>query len=230
MDTAPSADMTTEGLQGLFESLKNWDRWGDDDQRGALNHLTADHRRRAAAAVRDGVTVSLAHNLPVTPSAEVPFPAHHHMLAAGDARTNTGLPGYEASRDYVCTDVHGLVNTHVDALCHMFVGGHMFNGVPAAEVRSDGAQLAAMADDPGATARRLGGGSCSTSRPPVTSPTSKVTIWSRDPTSSGLEAAAGVTVGAGDILVVDGPSHAASAAGPLNPADGMAGIHPETLP
>ena len=61
--------------------------------------------------------------------AEVPFPAHHHMLAAGDARTNTGLPGYqEASRDYVGTDVHGLGITPVDALCHMFVGGHMFKG------------------------------------------------------------------------------------------------------
>ena len=37
----------------------------------------------------------------VAPDAENPYPVHHHMVAAGDARLNTGIPGYEASRDYV---------------------------------------------------------------------------------------------------------------------------------
>ena len=31
---------TTEALDAMYESLKNWGRWGADDQRGALNHLT----------------------------------------------------------------------------------------------------------------------------------------------------------------------------------------------
>ena len=62
------------------------------------------------------------------------------MLTAGDARDNTGQPGYEASRDYIGSHVHGLGITHIDALCHMFVAGQMYNGVPAEEVRSDGAR------------------------------------------------------------------------------------------
>ena len=134
------AEPTTAELDALFERLKNWDRWGPDDERGALNHQTAAHRAAAAALVTDGAVVSLAHDLPLQPSAETPFPAHHHMLTAGDARDNSGIPGYEACGDYVGTQVHGLGITHVDALCHMFVRGQMFNGRPASDVRSDGAR------------------------------------------------------------------------------------------
>ncbi len=71
------------------------------------------------------------------------------MLASGDARHTNGIPGYEAARDHVGLDVHGLGMTHVDALSHMFVRGEMYGGRPASEVRSDGARsntVMSMAD------------------------------------------------------------------------------------
>ena len=40
----------------LFEATKRWGRWGDDDERGALNLLTPERVARATALVRDGVT------------------------------------------------------------------------------------------------------------------------------------------------------------------------------
>jgi kynurenine formamidase len=43
----------------LFTQVSNWGRWGKDDQRGAMNLITADKRREAAALVKDGVSVSL---------------------------------------------------------------------------------------------------------------------------------------------------------------------------
>jgi hypothetical protein len=43
----------------LFTHVSNWGRWGKDDQRGAMNLITADKRRQAAALVKDGVSVSL---------------------------------------------------------------------------------------------------------------------------------------------------------------------------
>ena len=64
---------TTEDLGRLFDSLKNWGRWGDDDEIGALNHLTPAHRAAAAALVSDGVTVSLAHDLPTRPTRGEPL-------------------------------------------------------------------------------------------------------------------------------------------------------------
>ena len=45
-------------------------------------------------------------------------------------RDSNGIPGYEASRDYIGTEVHGMGITHLDALCHMFVRGEMYNGRP----------------------------------------------------------------------------------------------------
>src|SRR3954451_7940628 len=134
------SDVSAHDLDRLFASLSNWGRWGDEDERGALHHLTPDHRVRAAALVRDGASITLARNLATSPTPENPFPAHHHMLAAGDARDSNGIPGYEAARDYVGSDVHGLGVTHVDALSHMFVRGEMYGGRPASEVRSDGAR------------------------------------------------------------------------------------------
>ena len=140
---------TTAELDEMYERLKNWGRWGGDDERGTLNLLTDEHRLAAAAEVRTGEAISLAHDLGTDPTPENPHPAHHHMLASGDARDSNGIPGYEAARDYVGLDVHGLYTTHVDALSHMFVRGEMYGGRPAAEVRSDGARsntVMSMAD------------------------------------------------------------------------------------
>ena len=37
----PAADVpTTAELDEIYGRVKNWTRWGDTDERGALNHLT----------------------------------------------------------------------------------------------------------------------------------------------------------------------------------------------
>lgn len=131
-------------LDATFEALKNWNRWGSGDELGTLHFLTAERRAAAATLVRHGETISLAHDLDTDPTPENPRPAHHHMLAAGDARDSSGIPGYEAARDHLGFDVHGLSTTHVDALSHMFVRGVMYGGRPASDVRSDGARANAV--------------------------------------------------------------------------------------
>jgi kynurenine formamidase len=225
---ATSGDVTPADLAQLFESLKNWGRWGPDDQRGALNHLTTEHARRAAGLVRDGHSVSLARDLPVTPAADVQFPAHHHMLTAGDARHNTGIPGYEASRDYVGTEVHGLGITHVDALCHIFVDGQMYNGVPATEVRSDGAHantVMAMAD--GVVGRGVLLDIAAARDVEYLEGDDLITVDDLER----AESVAGVTVGTGDVLLVaTGRDRRREVHPGLTPGDGMAGLHPSALP
>ena len=74
-------------MQTLQATTSWWPSpFGADDELGMLNHLTPAHRAAAAAMVTEGTTVSLAQDLPVTPTPENPFPSQHHMLAAGDAR------------------------------------------------------------------------------------------------------------------------------------------------
>ena len=46
-------------FEELLRTLTNWGRWGADDERGALNYVTPDVRRRAAGCVRQGKTFSL---------------------------------------------------------------------------------------------------------------------------------------------------------------------------
>ena len=41
--------MTSKQHEELFESVKNWVRWGSDDEAGALNLITPELRAAAAA-------------------------------------------------------------------------------------------------------------------------------------------------------------------------------------
>jgi kynurenine formamidase len=127
-------------LQALFDSVSNWGRWGPDDERGALNHLTEAESKAAAALVQIGRTVSLSRNFPTQPGPENPWPAHHHMVIAGDDPCVPGVDGLEVSTDYIGIAFHGMASSHLDALCHVFQGGRMYNGHPASEVKSTGAR------------------------------------------------------------------------------------------
>jgi kynurenine formamidase len=224
MASAPPVPTTAE-LDRMYDELKNWGRWGAGDERGALNHLTDERRAAAAGVVRSGEAISLAHDIGTEPSAENPRPAQHHMLASGDARDANGIAGYEAARDYIGLDVHGLFTTHVDALSHMFVRGQMYGGRPASDVRSDGARantVLSMAD--GVVGRgvlldiprargvdHLDAGQL-------------VTVADLE----AAERAQGLRVGPGDVLLVAWGREARRAATPT--FDGFAGLHAECLP
>src|SRR5436190_24223802 len=44
----------------IATKVRNWGRWGDDDERGTLNLIDDQARRAAVACVRDGRAFSLA--------------------------------------------------------------------------------------------------------------------------------------------------------------------------
>ncbi len=219
---------TQQDLDTLFEALSNWGRWGEDDELGTLNHLLPEHAARAASEVREGRSISLAHDLDLKPTPETPIPAQHHMLASGDARDDSGIPGYEAARDFVGAHVHGLGVTHIDALCHMFVRGKMYNGVPASEVRSDGARkntLLSFAD--GIVGRGVLLDLAHARGVDLIEGNEAIRLAEVE---EALERE-GVVIETGDILLVATGRCARRrrAGGPLDPADGMVGLHAECL-
>jgi len=219
---------TEAELDALFETLSNWGRWGADDERGMLNHLEPAHAAKSAGLVRDGRSVSLAHDLGVVPSPECPVPAQHHMLAAGDARDSDGFPGYEAARDFVGAHVHGLGVTHIDALCHMFVRGRMYNGIDASEVRSDGARRNTLSTiDEGIVGRGVLLDVAATRGVPYVEGNEAIGVAELEAT----EQRQGLRVGCGDVLIVGMGRDArrADRGGVLDPAEGMVGLHPECL-
>jgi len=215
-------------LEQIFEQVKSWGRFGADDERGALHYATPARRAAAAALVREGHTVSCARDLPVVPSPENPLPAQHHMLRAGDDRTLSAF-GLESSADYIGVAFHGMATSHLDALCHVFVGGRMYNGFAADEVKSTGARRGSvMAARDGIVARGV----------LLDVPRLRGARWlepgeavHRDELEA-AERAQGVRVEEGDVLLVaTGRDARRAALGPWSPvAEGLAGLHPDTIP
>ena len=134
MSTAARLDAAE--VKALFDKISNWGRWGKDDERGALNFITAAKRAQAGRLVQNGETASMALPLSTKSGPETPTPVTHIMLHAG--------PGLAASLDYFAIAPHGMGFTHLDALCHIFWQGKMYNGFAATEVGRFGARRCAI--------------------------------------------------------------------------------------
>ena len=132
---------TTAEIAELMQKVSNWGRWGPDDQRGALNYISKEKRAAAARSVRTGETVSLSVPLAPRPSRDNPVPVTHLMIRSG----NVGHPlGSWGCADYFAIEPHGLATTHLDALCHHFYQGKMYNGFDHTEVDFQGAHKCAI--------------------------------------------------------------------------------------
>lgn len=137
----------TPEMQELAGKVRNWGRWGDDDERGTQNLIDDDARRRGAAAVRQGEAISLAididRNAPQEGGAPGRFHPVHSMLSVNT--TYTGNP------DDACFNDDMLVmplsgTTHIDSLAHVTYGGKMYNGFSADLVKTPGGATRCGAD------------------------------------------------------------------------------------
>ncbi len=110
----------------------NWGRWGDGDERGALNLLTPEVVLRATQACRTGKVYNLG--LPVQRSGVPVFdyrgaPQRLTLTSQTDEGNFAlyGAPsGLGANEDVLVIAAHN--GTHMDALCHVYSDGQMYNG------------------------------------------------------------------------------------------------------
>lgn len=125
---------TPDDVLGYFDTLSNWGRWGADDELGTLNHVTDDVRLAAARAVRHGRSVSCAWEIAVPEEMErstttcpcaADMPGAEGMPAAFHADRRWGF-----SSERLGLSFHGDTVTHLDAPCHLFWDGTMYNGRP----------------------------------------------------------------------------------------------------
>jgi kynurenine formamidase len=122
--TAFRAPRNAVEFDALFQQVKNWGRWGPNDQLGAANLVTEAKRRQAAGLAKLGLTVSLARN-PITEPAEDNASPFEHTMNRGFT-TDTYRVSY-----------HGYAHSHLDALCHILYKDQTYNGYPRAEVNTD---------------------------------------------------------------------------------------------
>jgi kynurenine formamidase len=123
-EPAGRAPRTLVEFDELFQRVKNWGRWGKEDQLGSANLVTVAKRKQAVALVKSGVTVSLAHN-PLTERAEDNANPFEHTMLRG------------FSMDRYAVSYHGYAHSHIDALCHILYKDQTYNGYARAEVNTE---------------------------------------------------------------------------------------------
>ena len=172
-----------------MEELSNWGRWGDDDELGAANLMTEAKRREAAALIRTGTTVSLAHDLITEEAVDVTEPYVLQM------RVN---PEAQNSGDRIDIYFHGVTFSHLDGLCHVFYKDKVYNGFDFAEiVTEDGcSRMGTTAMKNGLVTRGILVDMPRLKGVPYLEPSTK--LYRED--IEAWEEQAGVTLGAGDAL------------------------------
>lgn len=144
----------------IADDVRNWGRWGDDDELGTLNLITADKVAQAAATVRKGKVISLGGDFGSSgPQGAFGFrqnPVHVMTVDGGDANTLCQYaPGW--LRNSVAKELSGFfvdnpfrfnddmivmplqAATQWDALSHVYYEDKLYNGFPADSVTSFGA-------------------------------------------------------------------------------------------
>jgi kynurenine formamidase len=222
--------LTVADFEQVFESVKNWGRWGPADELGTLNYITPERVREAAGLVRSGRRVSMAIPINKVAGPDNQNPAVHFVSQAHDVPVDGSKVRF--GLDFLGMACHGDCHTHVDALCHISYDGKTYNGRDASEVlRSTGAteqDIAAYRE--GIVGRGV----------LLDVPRLRGTKW-LDPgeavTRVDLEecvADQGVSIGEGDILVLRTGHHARRLElGPWDngPAgEGKAGLHVDAIP
>lgn len=133
-------------LAELAARVRNWGRWGVEDERGTQNLIDEHATRRGLASARRGQAISLAIDLDRAPQeggAPGRFVPRHSMLSLNT--TYTGDPQDACFNDDV-VDMPLSAATHIDSLAHVTYGGQMYNGFPASAVQVPGGATRCGAD------------------------------------------------------------------------------------
>src|SRR5262245_38046201 len=227
----PPSPVSLAEFDALYESVKNWGRWGADDERGTLNYLTPERTAATAGLVRSGRTVSMAIPIDKVAGPDNPNPAVHHMTLMHDIPISpTGLT---FGMCFLGMASHGDCHTHIDALNHVGYKGQLYNGHATSELTSRGSawgSIAAYAT--GVVGRGVLLDAAAHRGVEWLEPGEAVDRAELE----SIEAARGVRLGEGDVLVFRTGHHARrqalggwdNAAPPVG--EGKAGLHVDTIP
>jgi kynurenine formamidase len=129
-----------DDVKELAAKVRNWGRWGDDDEIGTINLITDDVVKAAAGEVKTGKRFALG----------IPMDEHGPQMGAIPGRDNpvremimvdtplTGDPSdFTTSDDKVTMGIQAC--THWDGLGHVSYEGKLYNGVPSSVITAAGA-------------------------------------------------------------------------------------------
>jgi kynurenine formamidase len=137
--------MSEETLRKLALQVRNWGRWGPDDEIGTLNYITPDRIADACRLVTAGKVFALGIPLerqgPQSGTRARFNPVHTMFRDGGDQPRDAAgvaeMQGYGGSDDMIVMPLQSV--TQWDSLAHIFDSGKMWNGYDARLVTSTGA-------------------------------------------------------------------------------------------
>jgi hypothetical protein len=228
----PTRLVTDAQMRKWEQDLKNWGRWGKDDQRGAINLITPAKTKAALRLVQEGISLSM-HRFPeLTKQVDnMQFGETIHRMSNIDAVTNKP----RGAVDYVAFGTHDGTSAHLDALCHYGVWSeralgekqHLYNGFMNDLTLKGCTELGTDKNAPGAMTRGI----------LVDLPLLKGVPWLEPKTPlfvedlEAWEQFANIKIGAGDAVFVRTGRWARRAKlGPWNAAAEAAGLHASVIP
>lgn len=139
-------NVSRKAVDDATKALKNWGRWGDDDQIGTLNHVTPEMIASASSLVKKGkvfgMGIPLGNTGPQTGLFGGRWNPIHTMLATGTDAVAGVLDDTSGIR-YADDAIHMPVQaaTHWDSLGHVFYEDKTYNGYDAKLVDSKGVHV-----------------------------------------------------------------------------------------
>ena len=144
--------------RAVAAEVRNWGRWGDDDELGTLNFITAEKVKQGAALVLQGKIFPLGVDF----NADGPWgsggfrrnPIHLMSVDGGDANLAQHITGWGGATEEQMVGIYAggpmrfnddfimmplQAATQWDALSHVYYDEQLYNGYPAAAVTSFGA-------------------------------------------------------------------------------------------
>jgi kynurenine formamidase len=130
-NTARPVIATEADYQRALKEHSNWGKWGEDDELGAANLITPAKRKQALALPKEGLSISLAHDVAQEKAADAPNILERTL---GNVTPNGTADRYQYTGTY-----HGVVHSHLDAVdCHMMVDGKGYNGRSMDDIKAKG--------------------------------------------------------------------------------------------
>ena len=127
-----------DDFRALSAKVRNWGRWGADDEIGTLNLIDGAARTRAAACVQEGKAFSLA----------IPLSADGPQIGIIPGRENPVLDVFSIDERNITPEGFGFSDdsiamgtqacTHWDGLCHASYDGFVYNGYPTSAITKTG--------------------------------------------------------------------------------------------
>lgn len=210
---------TMQEWRAMGDKLRNWGRWGKDDQLGTLNFITPAKVKQGAAMVKQGKIFPLGINFDAYgPQGAHGFrrnPIHVMTVDGGDKELAEHLKGWGSATEAQMSGIWEAgpmrfnddmiimplqAGTQWDALSHVYYDEKMYNGFPSAAVTSFGATKCSIdqVDKKGITSRAVLLDVAHFRGVPRLAPNTSISPEELDEVAK----AEGVSVGSGDIILV----------------------------